>query len=298
MIDPEVVAGLVERSDAAGLFRLCQHIAALVALAGLATLLPKSVGWIPALGYGIVLIFSFCPLHEAIHGSAFKTRIINRLVADLFGLVLLLPPRYFNVFHMTHHRYTQLAEKDPELLSAKPATVGQYLWHVSGGRYWKAQTVSLIGYSLGRVDDFVPAARRPQLITEARLFLLVYALITLWSVVNQNLVFWWYWLLPVAVGQPFLRFFLLAEHTGCAQVADMFDNTRTTQTNPVMQWLCWNMNFHTAHHAYAGVPFFRLPETNKLIEARLQHVGHGYCKVNRKIAREICNQSAQKASPN
>ena len=41
-----------------------------------------------------------------------------------------------------------------------------------------------------------------------------------------------FWLLPLLLGQPFLRLFLLAEHAGCPHEPDMLKNSRTTRTNP------------------------------------------------------------------
>ena len=142
-------------------------------------------------------------------------------------------------------------------------------------------------YAGGKVDDFVPARKQSDLIREARLFLSVYALLLLASVMSGSLVLWWYWILPVLIGQPFLRWFLLAEHTGCPEVQNMLENTRTTKTNGLMQQLCWNMNFHTAHHAYAGIPFHRLPEANAILASRLTHVAPGYIAVNLDIYRNL-----------
>jgi fatty acid desaturase len=44
-------------------------------------------------------------------------------------------------------------------------------------------------------------------------------------------------------------------------------NTRSTRTNPVMRWLAWQMQYHTAHHAFPGVPFHRLRRLDHLIFA-------------------------------
>ncbi|MEM9098892.1 MAG: fatty acid desaturase, partial [Pseudomonadota bacterium] len=41
------------------------------------------------------------------------------------------------------------------------------------------------------------------------------------------------------------------------------ENTRSTRTNAVMRWMCWNMQYHTAHHAFPSVPFHRLKELNR-----------------------------------
>lgn len=44
--------------------------------------------------------------------------------------------------------------------------------------------------------------------------------------------------------QPALRFYLVAEHTGCQQGAHMLRNTRTTNTYGWYRFLAWNMVSH------------------------------------------------------
>jgi hypothetical protein len=50
---------------------------------------------------------------------------------------------------------------------------------------------------------------------------------------------YWYWLPPLAVGQPLLRFVLLADHGVCPCIADGLRNTRTTHTLAPLRWLIW-----------------------------------------------------------
>ena len=296
IISPEVLDGLIQRSDSKGLWKISQHLLALGAFGFIAFTefwnIPTPLRVALGLAYSILLVFSFCPLHETIHGSAFASKWLNRWVSNVYGLVLMLPPKFFNAFHMAHHRHTQIPGKDPELASAKPATIGQYLLYVSGILYWRAQIVGLILYSMGRSDSFIPNSRHWQIIFEARLFLVIYGGILTWSVATQSLLFFWIWLLPALIGQPFLRLFLLAEHTHCPEVANMFENTRTTYTNRIMQWLCWNMNFHTAHHAYAGIPFYQLAQANLLIKNHLIHADQGYISVHRSILARLNRHSS------
>jgi hypothetical protein len=49
------------------------------------------------------------------------------------------------------------------------------------------------------------------------------------------------------------------EHLGLPHVDAITENTRTTRTNALMRWLGWNMQYHTAHHAFPGVPCYALP---------------------------------------
>ena len=105
------------------------------------------------------------------------------------------------------------------------------------------------------------------------------------SVVVLALSTWvlvWLWLLPLALGQPFLRLFLLAEHGRCPAVADMFANSRTTFTGWLIRKLAWNMPYHAEHHAYPTVPFHRLPDLHRLTKPHLRETERGYLRFHRR----------------
>jgi fatty acid desaturase len=78
------------------------------------------------------------------------------------------------------------------------------------------------------------------------------------------------WLIPMALGQPFLRLYLLAEHGRCAHVANMLENSRTTYTNRLVRRLAWNMPYHAEHHSYPSVPFHKLPDLHRLAAEHLR----------------------------
>lgn len=86
----------------------------------------------------------------------------------------------------------------------------------------------------------------------------------------------WIWLLPLLLGQPFLRLYLLAEHGRCPFVANMLENTRTTFTNRLVRFLAWNMPYHTEHHTLPTVPFHKLPALHARMRDHLAVTAPGY----------------------
>jgi fatty acid desaturase len=108
----------------------------------------------------------------------------------------------------------------------------------------------------------------------------VYAVLAAASLIAAQGFLLWSWLLPLAVGQPFLRLLLLAEHTGCAYSTDGLANTRTTLTVAPVRWLMWNMPFHAEHHLYPSLPFHALPAAHRWIGPKLQHLDRGYLAVH------------------
>jgi fatty acid desaturase len=288
-LERETVRRLSRRSDALGLLQLCAH-AGLLTATGLLVWAGRGQPWLaPALVlHGTVLCFLFCALHESIHRTAFASRWLNDGVAWICGALLMLPPDYFRLFHFAHHRFTQDRARDPELAVAGPSTLGGYLWRVSGLPYWYDRlTVTLRHALTGRVTEaFVPAGKSSLVIREARILWVCYLGVIAASLYFRRADALIYWVLPAVLGQPFLRLFLLAEHTGCAFSDEMLANTRTTHSNAAVRLLTWRMPYHAEHHCFPSVPFHALAEVNALIGTRVRVSAPGYLALHRGLLRQ------------
>ena len=290
----DALAALTERSDRKGLTHLALHVLAIAATGaiyagvfGTAWMLPAA--WL----YGTCLVFLFAPLHETVHYTAFRSRRLNRAVSMVCGWVLLLPPRGFRAFHLEHHRWTQDPERDPELAVPPPRTWGEYLWRISGLPYWGSQVRTMLGHAAGRVPEpYVARPERGAIVREARLYLMSYAVLAALSVAAGNAAMLWFWAVPAVLGQPMLRLYLLAEHTGCPMVPDMLENSRTVHTTAAVRFLAWNMPYHAEHHAHAAIPFHALPRAhaarmNAAPAPRIRRQPRGYARVHRELVRGL-----------
>jgi len=297
-IDKQRLKALSRRSDARGLVQLASH---LLALTGSGTLVVLA-GWnpwlLPAMVlHGLLLIFLFAPLHETIHRTAFASRWLNDLVAWPCGLVLMLPPEYFRAFHFAHHRFTQDPGRDPELAVPKPTTRGAYLWRVTGLPYWHERATTILKHAFGRVEaSFLPERMHSTITREARAVVAVWIGLAVLSIVTGSAAVLTLWILPALLGQPALRAYLLAEHTGCPYIPDMLRNTRTTRSNAVVRWLAWNMPYHVEHHAYPAVPFHALPAAHEVIKDRIAVLATGYIAVQCAIIAGLGPSQAAAAS--
>ena len=275
------VRALSRRSDVKGLVQLASHLGAIAAASGLVWL-ASGTWWllVPAqVVLGILLTFLFCPLHETIHRTAFRSRWLNDAVAWIAGFVVFLPSTWFRYFHFEHHRFTHIEGADPELDTPKPATRLSFLFYLSGlESFWWSTLKTLARHVCGRVTDrFVPddAARRA-CILQARLYLAGYIAIlaaAVWAADPAPLL---YWIIPLALSAWSLRLYLMAEHTLLALDANMLDNTRTMRTNAAVRWLAWQMPYHTEHHVFPSIPFHALHEAFDRIAPRHGHVIAGY----------------------
>jgi fatty acid desaturase len=285
LISADRLAALRQRRDGPGLVRLAGHLGVLAAAGAVVLAASHWTLWLAAsLVYGTALVFLFTFEHETVHQSAFASDWINRLAASLTGIVVVVPARWFRYFHFAHHRHTQDAARDPELATPKPAGWLAYLVYLTALPYWAATARTIATMASGKIDaDYVPPARRAVIVREARLHIGIYLAVAAISLAAGSLVAVKLWLVPLLLGQPVLRAYLLAEHGACPLVADMLDNSRTTFAGRAVNFIAWNMPHHTAHHAFPTVPFHRLPEVTALIRSRIAVTAHSYPQAHRQI---------------
>ncbi|MEO1521618.1 MAG: fatty acid desaturase family protein [Cyanobacteria bacterium J06633_2] len=277
---------LNQRSNVTGMFRLVVHLT-VIGLSGY--LWGTAPIWValPSLmicGAGLALMF--CTMHECAHRTAFANPKINDAAAWLAGLLSLYNSTFYRRYHKWHHRYTQISGKDPELDDPKPITLGQYVWQLSGIPWWKSKITGHWNVALGRLDDcyFLPQSAHAEVIRSTRLQLGIYIAVATASIAMGHPWFLvTFWLVPLAVGQPLLRFVLLAEHTGCTHDNNPLTNTRSTLTLWPLRFLMWNMPYHTEHHLYPSIPFHALPEAHERLGSYFSHVESGYVSVHNAI---------------
>jgi fatty acid desaturase len=266
MIRPARLKELSVKSDASGFVQLGSHLGAL-AMTGAALWCSWGTWWaVPIfIIHGTLINFLYAGQHEMSHGTVFKTKELNEIFGRLFGLVLIYPRDFDQIQHFAHHRYTQDWERDGELARERYSLISYLLW-VFGPTYWYTRIRRIIRFSLGVVTEpYVPEGRHPNMIREARWHVAGYALIAFLSALAGSWAAVQLWLLPMLVMKPVHQLQNTIEHLGLPHGDQITENTRTTRTNAIMRWMCWNMQFHTAHHAFPGVPFHRLPELHGTI---------------------------------
>jgi fatty acid desaturase len=124
----------------------------------------------------------------------------------------------------------------------------------------------VLRFSCGIVTEpYVPTGRKGGLIREARWHLAGYGLIAALSLIWRSPLALELWLLPMLLLKPVHQLQNTIEHLGLPHIDSITENTRSTRTNALMRWLAWNMQYHTAHHAFPGVPFYRLRELHEEI---------------------------------
>jgi len=288
LIDTVTLQTLNQRSNWAGLRQLALHLGILL-LSGSVWLSQLGHRWwlaIPALLlYGTSLATLFAALHECSHRTAFASQRLNDTVAWVAGVLCFYNSDFYRRYHKWHHRYTQLAGKDPELADPKPTNWSEYLWELSGLPWWWGKIQTFANLVRGQLEGYpyISPEARPEVIRSARWQMAVYGAV---AALSLGLGYPWIlvgWVLPLAVGQPVLRFILLAEHTHCSEDSNGLTNTRTTLTLWPVRLLMWNMPYHAEHHLYPSIPFHALGAAHTLLKPHLQQCVSGYLNVHRQI---------------
>jgi fatty acid desaturase len=291
-LTPVQLKELSARANLPGLIRSISHYA-LIALVG--TLI-----WQVATRYGVIwtipliaiqgylIAFLFMAVHEAAHKTVFTSRQLNEILGHVSSLMIVLPYEHYALFHWDHHRFTQDPDRDPELVTATFPSSDTKLAIAYTGIVQLTNRIRLLARRAvtgQAVAPWIPEAKQGMVGREARIYALVYLALLIASVALGSTMLLWCWLVPLYVGQLFLRPYLYAEHTGCERTRSAYENTRTTYTDRLTKWFTWNMPFHVEHHAYPSVPFHALPKLNTIIDERIAYRGQGYRAVTRETWR-------------
>lgn len=264
------------RSNRAGLLHLLGHWG-LIGLVG--SLIHMRLPFWPVLlpVQGVLIVFTFTILHECTHKTPFKTLWLNEAVGWISGFMVGLPFLWFRYFHMAHHKYTNDPARDPELVGRnRPQNWPGYLWRITGIPVWAAQITGLLRIAAGRDRSrFVPKSKRVTVRVESLIMLILYILVGLYSftISTSPLILW---IIPVILGQPFLRLYLMAEHGRCPPVTDMLQNSRSVLTNRALRFLAWNMPYHVEHHTMPNVAFYQLPTLHQDLKPHIRFLDQGY----------------------
>eukprot|EP00977_Amphora_coffeiformis_P018635 scaffold6615_cov172-Amphora_coffeaeformis.AAC.8 len=257
------------KSDRKGLQQVAWHGGLLVASA---VLIP--VPWLSLLAMAFVSSFFFAGLHECVHRTAFRSAIWNDIWAHVFGVLCLRPAAHYRYYHWQHHKYTGNKDLDAELLPGSfldfPVdTLVRYFIYLSGIPFWIDAVTTTVRHACGKCPEIYLATEkaRRHVTQEARGYLALYVGLAGLGLALPALGRFCmrFWVLPALLGQPFLRFYLFAEHRGRANTPVITENTRTMDTNWLYRKLAWNMIFHQEHHAWPSVPFHKLPQMHELL---------------------------------
>lgn len=273
LLKPDELRKLTERSDAKGWAQMASHLGAIVAV-GILHAMAMGTWWVLLTGFalGVLLNFLYAAQHELSHATVFQTRKLNEWFGRAIGFIQIFPRDFDQIMHFAHHQHTQDWERDGELVR-EPYTLTTYLLWLSGITYWRNRIFGVLRRARGIIiEPFIRAEEEARVIRESRLHLAGYAGIAVVSVLAGSWAALTFWLLPMILTKPVHQLQNTIEHLGLSHEPDILQNTRSTRAGPLIRWLCWQMPYHTAHHTFPAVPFWKLRDLNAKIEAQAGEV--------------------------
>ncbi len=233
---------------------------------------------------GYFVAFLFMVVHETAHKTAFRSRALNLALGHLSSFAIGLPYEYYCLFHWDHHRYTQDPDRDPELLVGPiPASDTQLAIAYTGLRQVAFRVGLMLRHAFtGNASaPWIPEGKRHIVVKEARLYVACYAVLLLASLALHTALLLWVWIVPLIVGQLFLRPYLYAEHTGCERTRSAFQNTRTTYTGMVTTMVCVEHALSRRASRLSFDPVSCAAEVERIVDDQIVFRGQGYRAVTR-----------------
>jgi fatty acid desaturase len=228
----------------------------------------------------VVFFNGFSILHECGHGSAFKSTALNTLVGHLCSTFCFIPYYPWKYIHQQHHAWTGNIDRDPVLRSLR--------------RWRDTQVPPLVRASwrtwvpLGAILQHVVFLTYPyQMLRSGELTrgkAIRVAVSIAWMGFSYAL---FHWLAPDIVRfsklGPALFLFVVAEElvntphhadvAGFDHKLPVWEQYRASRScyypRGVSELFVLNFNFHTEHHLFPKLPWFRLRYARSLVKQRL-----------------------------
>lgn len=259
---------------------------------------PHPVTWVGAVvvlgGRQLALAVA---MHEAAHGTLFRTRWLNERLADLVcARPVWSDVARYRSHHLAHHAHTG-TERDPDLGLAplEPMSRGSLVRKivrdvsgVAGVRRLVALVLmdaGVLTYTVGGKPRLVKRRAVEALVSFARNAWLVAAtnagMFALLALAGAG---WAYLAWPIAWLTTFglyLRIRMLAEHACLERGGEILRNTRTTRANLLARATVapLHVNYHLEHHLLPTTPWHALPALHRRVASAVPRPAAGYGEV-------------------
>jgi fatty acid desaturase len=226
-------------------------------------------------------------MHEAAHGTLFRTRWLNEVLADwLCARPVWSDTARYREHHLGHHAHSG-TERDPDLglALAEPmskSSLRRKLLRDITGASGLRRVIGLLAIDAELlVFDVGGTPRRAKRRSAgyhlralaSNIYKPLLANLALAAILTATGHAWLYLAWVVAYLTMFslvLRVRSLAEHACTARTDDQLLNTRTTRANLLarMTFAPLHVNYHLEHHLLPTVPWWRLPALHRTLAAR------------------------------
>lgn len=203
--------------------------------------------------------------HEAVHSVLNPSRVVNNVFGAICAWPVLQNFTAYKVLHLRHHKFLGV-EGDPDHY----ANYTRWTWMVFIMNWLRfligypvyLVMIPILGFRQGRSGD------RFWIVIES-LAVLVMGVVIYLSPIPGTYLFYG-WLLPMIVINSFVNIRGMSQHTLLPKPNDPVLGSRTILSNPITRYFMCNENYHLEHHLFPRVPWYRLPELHRELNADLQ----------------------------
>lgn len=237
---------------------------------------------------GLLVVRAFILYHDFMHGAILRGSRPARWLFNIYGVLVLTPPRVWRETHNYHHAHTA---------KIVGSHVGSYMM-LTTDMYRRATLGQRIMYRLLRhplniacayLTIFLfgmcvsPFLRNPRKNWDSALAIVVHiALVSTVSALFGPSTAFYSIVLPLVVACAMGGYLFYAQHNFpdvYVQPRESWSYTRAALESssfmpmgPVMTWFTGNIGYHHVHHLNPSIPFYRLPEAMDAIP-ELQNPG-------------------------
>ena len=303
-VDIEVLKELSKKSDLKGLQHILVFFGLLIVTGTLAYITWGtwwSVFWF--LVYGNIYSFSNPLWHETGHKTAFKSKFLNEFFYYISSFMSNFEPIRWRYTHFVHHGNTYSTENpfDHEIEygnDLKETSKGLIVniipfldlvfikKHISFEIFQHA-----FGIKTEVMEECIPENAQAKAILNSRIYVVVWSLIGLWSILASSWMPILYFLLPHFYGKTLHKLVAFTQHAGLARnIKDHRFSTREMHLNPILSFLYWKMEYHLTHHMFPTVPSYNLDKLHHHIKDQLPKTNNGLIDAYREIIPALIKQ--------
>lgn len=205
--------------------------------------------------------------HETLHGSIFKSPLLQNIIGTIGLAPYLVSPTYWRFWHNTlHHGNTQLLYKDPDAFPTlsvyKRSKFMRYVFELAPGSknplsyfyffYWFS-VQSVLNQSYMRFGNKMWQNMDHKRVTKEFIPLVVAAAAFVYWVGLDN--FLWLIFIPFCIQNYVILSYITTNHniSPLTKINDPLENSLTVTTNPVCDFFHLNFGYHVEHHLFPRV---------------------------------------------
>ena len=207
----------------------------------------------------LMTYISFTPMHDSVHYSVSKNKLINYIPRLLSSVQFFVsPPSYFRILHLTHHKFTNDPKKDPDYYCSSSFTVClpfKWLTHVLHYFYFFFTHKELYQKYAHNLIFWIICVWIPPFYT-----MTLQEFLILWFIPSQIATVVSVYMFDYTPHKPH-EITIYEDKYGCTNVIDSvfnekFEFQKLPNESHLLSILTLNQSYHSIHHLYPYLPFY------------------------------------------